>query len=138
MKKLKKTLAALTLNFIIFGGLVLFLPFVQPAQATSDLFDTLTNQLKPIGEEVYGGEEPEFEIGEAIARVIKIALSLLGAIFIILIIYAGFMWMTSGGNEEKIKKAKETIIAAIIGLAIIVLAYAATFFIIESLVNATD
>ena len=50
-----------------------------------------------------------------IARIINIALLFLGVIAVGLIIYAGFLWMTSGGNEDKIDKAKNTLKNAIIG-----------------------
>ncbi|OGY44701.1 MAG: hypothetical protein A3J62_01630 [Candidatus Buchananbacteria bacterium RIFCSPHIGHO2_02_FULL_38_8] len=72
-----------------------------------------------------------------IAYVIQVLLGLLGVIFIILIIYAGFMWMTSAGNEEKVGKAKNIIIAATIGLAIVLAAYIITYFVIDKLLEAT-
>lgn len=46
-------------------------------------------------------------------------LSLIGIVFIILIIYAGFKWMTAGGNEEQVNKAKTTIINSVIGIAVV-------------------
>ncbi|MFH1773025.1 MAG: hypothetical protein ABH818_01560 [Patescibacteria group bacterium] len=68
-----------------------------------------------------------------IATVIKAVLSFLGVVFLILIIYAGFTWMTAGGDEEKINKAKDTIQRAIIGLIIILCSYAITIFIFGKL-----
>jgi len=58
---------------------------------------------------------------------------LLGIIFIILMIYAGYNWMTAQGEEEKVTKAKTTIQRAIIGLIIVVSAYAITAFVFKSL-----
>lgn len=72
-------------------------------------------------------------IGGVITTVIKALLSLLGIIFIVLIIMAGFHWMTARGEEEKIKKAQDTIRAAIIGLIIIVAAYVITHFVFTRL-----
>jgi hypothetical protein len=46
---------------------------------------------------------------------------------------AGYKWMTAGGNEEKVKEAKSQIQHAIIGLAIIIMAYAITYFVFEAL-----
>ncbi|MBU0636943.1 hypothetical protein KKH16_01905 [Patescibacteria group bacterium] len=60
-------------------------------------------------------------------------MSFLGVVFLILIIYAGFTWMTAGGDEEKINKAKDTIQRAIIGLIIILCSYAITIFIFGKL-----
>lgn len=54
---------------------------------------------------------------------IKTFLGLLGIIFIVLIIWAGYNWMTASGNEEKVTKAKSTLYRAIIGLVITLSAY---------------
>ncbi len=73
---------------------------------------------------------------EIVARVINIGLSILGVIAVILILYGGFVWMTSGGNEEKIEQAKAILRNAIIGLIIILSAYAIASFIIGKLREA--
>lgn len=62
-------------------------------------------------------------------EVVQWVLSFIGVIFLGLMIYGGFMWMTSGGNQESIGKAQKTIVAAIIGLIIILSAYAITIYI---------
>lgn len=72
-----------------------------------------------------------------IGNIIRAALSLTGTIFLVLIIYAGFVWMTAGGNEEKIRKAKLIIQSAVIGLIIILSSYSITEFVIGSLTQAT-
>lgn len=78
-----------------------------------------------IGYETGSKASPE----KIIPEIIKIILSFLGIIFLILIIIGGYQWMTAGGNEEVIKKARTRIINAVIGLAIVLLAYAITYFI---------
>ncbi len=70
-----------------------------------------------------------------VGTVISVALSLLGIIFIILIIYAGFRWMTAGGDEEQIKKSGATIRSAILGLLIVIGAFAIWLFISNVLIN---
>ena len=65
----------------------------------------------------------------SIAAIIQGALSLVGTIFLILAVYAGILWMTASGNEEKVTKAKEIVTQAIIGLAITLGAYAITVFV---------
>ncbi|HAM88226.1 MAG: hypothetical protein US83_C0010G0045 [Candidatus Falkowbacteria bacterium GW2011_GWC2_38_22] len=79
------------------------------------------------------GDSDGAELGEIISIVIKAFLGLLAIIFIILMIYAGFIWMTAGGEEQKVTTAKETIKKAIIGLVIIVSAYAITAFVFKAL-----
>jgi TRAP-type C4-dicarboxylate transport system permease small subunit len=76
-------------------------------------------------------------IPEIIGSIIAVFLSLLGVVFLCLIIYGGFLWMTSGGNETKVLKAKETLQHAIIGLIIILSAYGITAFVMNALVGAT-
>lgn len=72
-----------------------------------------------------------------IGRIIQWALSFLGVIAIVLTMYAGFLWMTSGGDEEKISQAKKILTNAIIGLAIILSAWGITTFILSRLIAAT-
>lgn len=65
----------------------------------------------------------------SVSTIIKGALSLLGTIFLILMVYAGILWMTAQGNDDKVSKAKDIIQAAIIGLVVVMSAYAITSFI---------
>ena len=67
---------------------------------------------------------------QTIGNIIAAALGLTGTIFLILMIYGGFMWMQARGNEEYVRKAKEIIWSAVIGLVIIGAAYALTTFIV--------
>ena len=49
-----------------------------------------------------------------------------GIAFLLYLIIAGFNWITAGGDPEKVKKAQANITNAILGLIIIVIAYAVT------------
>lgn len=66
---------------------------------------------------------------DLVGMTIGIGLGLLGVIFVILIIIAGYNWMMAAGDQEKITKAGSTIRNAIIGLLIVVAAYAIWTFI---------
>lgn len=68
-----------------------------------------------------------------VGRVLGGVLGLTGTIFFVLVVYAGLMWMTSAGNEESSTKAKKILTAAIIGLIIVLSAYAITTFVGNSL-----
>lgn len=72
-----------------------------------------------------------------IGTVITVLLSLLGVIFLLLLIYGGVLWMTSRGNDEAVTKAKQILTDSIIGLIIILAAYAISRFVIDALVKAT-
>ena len=79
------------------------------------------------------GFSTSVETPDLIASIIKTALSFLGVIFIVLMVLSGYQWLTAGGNEDAIKKAKSRIINAIIGLAIVILSYSITAFVFKNL-----
>ena len=89
------------------------------------------------------GTEDELVLGErdlidTIVSIINVALGLLGIISVVIILIGGFKWMTAGGNEEKVGEAKQLIFSGIIGLAIILSAYAIASFVVDRLASATD
>jgi len=69
-------------------------------------------------------------------RIIQILLTFLGLVALVLIIYAGFLWMTSSGEEDKITQAKRILKNAFIGLLIIISSWAITTFIIAQFLAA--
>lgn len=75
---------------------------------------------------------------DVIASVIKTILSFLGIVAVVIILMGGFQWMTAGGSEEKVKKAKSLITQGIIGLVITILAFAIATFVIKSITGAID
>src|SRR3989344_8448916 len=77
------------------------------------------------------------DIRVIIVRIIRIGLSVLGVLALLIVIAGGVVWMTAGGNEEKVTTAKKIMINGVIGLAIILSSYAITQFIINSLTDAT-
>ncbi len=73
------------------------------------------------------------DLPTTIGKIVNIVLSFLGLIAVVIIIIGGFMWMTSGGSEDKIGAAKKLMINGVIGLLIIVVSYAAANFIVSRL-----
>ncbi len=73
----------------------------------------------------------------SVANIINTVLGVLGTIAVVIVIFAGFKWMTSGGNEESVKGAQKMLAAAVIGLVIILSAYAITRFVMTQLYSAT-
>ncbi len=73
-----------------------------------------------------------------IADIINWVLGFLALIAIIIILIGGFEWMTAGGNEEKVTEAKKLLLAGVIGLVIILSAYAITNFVLAQLISATN
>lgn len=82
------------------------------------------------------GYDETISLADIIGQLIKIGLSVLGVILLVLVIYAGFLWMTAGGETAKVEKAKSFMLNAVIGLVIILAAYAVTEFVILSLAGA--
>ena len=76
------------------------------------------------------------DIRVTIAKIIRIVIGFLGIVAVGLIMYAGWIWMTSEGSEEKIEQAKKILTNAVIGLIIILSAFAIVSFIINSLTGA--
>ncbi len=76
------------------------------------------------------------DIRVTIVKIIRIAIGFLGIIAVGLIMYAGWIWMTSEGNEEKIEQAKKILTNAIIGLIIIISSFAIVSFILNQLTGA--
>lgn len=72
-----------------------------------------------------------------VQTVINIFLSVIGVLLIIYVLYAGYNWLTARGDEEKVEKAKDTLKRAVIGVIIIVAAYAISVFVIGKIEEGT-
>jgi hypothetical protein len=79
------------------------------------------------------GFDPNTSISDVIATIIRVVLSLLGVIFLVLLVLGGYQWMTAGGNEDQVTKAQDRIKTAIIGLVIVLAAYAITAWVFTNL-----
>lgn len=77
------------------------------------------------------------DIRITVARIIRVAMGLLGIVAVVIVLIGGFTWMTAGGDDEKVGTAKKYIYSGIVGLAIILSAYAIANFVITQLVTAT-
>ncbi len=72
------------------------------------------------------------DVTDILGNVIGTALTFVGVLFFILMVYAGILWMTSRGNTDQADKALHTITAAIIGLILVIASYAITSFVFKS------
>lgn len=109
------------------GIFLLFFFFALPAFAQ---VDTGLNPLTATG-------LGTADIRVTIANGIRIFLGLLGIIAIAIILAGGLLWMTAGGNEEKVQKAKTLLLQAVIGLGIVLAAFTITTFILNRILDAT-
>ncbi|MBU0707010.1 hypothetical protein KKG41_01425 [Patescibacteria group bacterium] len=78
----------------------------------------------------------EENLDTQITNIIQWALGFLALVAVVMIIYGGFTWLTAAGNEERVEQAKKVISAAIIGLIIILLAWAIVWFVAQGVNDA--
>ena len=118
-------------RILILSGLLLIL--VLPSFVSAAL---PSDKLRIVGEGSYMPitDNSPNSLAGIVGIGIQAFLGLLGIIFLILIIYAGYNWMTAQGEEEKVTKAKDTLQRAVIGLIIVIGAYAISYFVIDRLV----
>lgn len=117
MKKIKGILMALAVGFMA-------LPVHAAVTLPTELGDSLGMS--------------DASIGTIIGNLINIVLGVLGFVLVIMIIYSGILWMTSSGEDEKVKEAKARLLNSIIGLAIVLAAWAISNFVVDSLSGAVD
>lgn len=112
--------------------------FTPVVHAQEDVFEEIKKQSAEARDAAGYQSATKTTLLDNIGGIIKAFLGLLGIIAVVLTIYAGFLWMTAGGNEEDVGKAKKLLGNAVIGLAIILSAYAITAFTVGNLFNATS
>jgi uncharacterized membrane protein YwzB len=123
------------LYYKITAGLSALPVLLLPAAAFAQLSAGKTH-LDDVGDVVTAGGQ-ETSLPKLVGNLINVLLSVLGIVFVVLVVYAGFLYMTASGEEDNVKKAKKLLAQSVIGLVIIVAAYAISSFVIDSLITAT-
>ena len=124
MKKLLISLSFITL--LLIGS-----PTNAAGALSSEIRDKINDNTTQLNDAAgYNGDTDILSVAK---NVIVIILSLLAVIFLFLIIYAGFKWMTAEGDADDIKKAKATIKTSIIGLLIVLASYGFTYFLFSQI-----
>lgn len=77
------------------------------------------------------------DIRIVIGRIIQVALGMLGIVALLITLAGGYLWMTSGGDTERIGRAKALLASGMIGLIIILSAFAITTFVLNRILCAT-
>jgi len=122
---MKKYLSALLLMIVLMPSVTL----AQDSGLKKSLF--LLNNLNT----QVTGQTPSNEdrVALTVAALIQTAISLIGLIMVVLIVYAGFLWLTARGNDQQVERAQSYIKNAILGIIVIMMAYAITVFIVQQL-----
>ena len=138
-KKFLKIVFVLVLSFLLVNPTVLLAQggggeIIDPwaGEGGSATPGDALGRLQAVGGEAYGtGASAPKSPAQIAGEVIKIGLNVIGVVFLTLLLYGGFLWMTARGNEERITKAKNTLEAAGIGLVIVFAAYGITYFVVD-------
>lgn len=129
---MKKTL------IILFFFMATALPIFVQAQSTilkPDKQTEFNDNIQQLASSTdYSTEDT---LDAVLGRIIRTVLSVLGSVFLILMFFAGWLWMRASGNQEKVDKAKKQIKTLVIGLVIIIAAYALSSWIVRILVSGS-
>ncbi len=123
----KNTFKRLTISTLAISAIAL--PFVALAQ--EDKVELGLNYATAIG---LGTQD----VRTTVSRIINAFMGLLGIVAVVIILLGGFKWMTAAGNEEKVSEAKKLIMSGVIGLIIIMSAYAIAQFVVGAVINGTS
>lgn len=141
MKVTKKHLISLALvSFWVFTQLFFLTPNFAQATNLWDQQEGLKNTSGEIGPTAFGvasASESRNDVRIIIAKIIKAIFGIMGIVFLILILLAGFKYMKAQGNQEETKEALSQILQATIGLLIMLAAFAITVFVQAAITNAT-
>ncbi|MBI5022715.1 MAG: hypothetical protein HZC05_00920 [Candidatus Magasanikbacteria bacterium] len=128
---MKYLLFSILFSFSLFAAL----PVLADPPVAPDIVGEITGQMDVAGATSgLSAKDPRL----VVARFINVFLGVLGTIFIAYVVYAGYLWMTAGGEEEKTTQAKTHIRNAIIGLVIILSAFGINLLVITYLIRATS
>ena len=121
------------LTVIALVGAVMVGGIAQPALVSAAPIDVLDKCKTSSSEVCKGAAAQENSLYTLIKNIINLLLTLVGIIAVIMIIVGGIRYTTSGGSSSEIDTAKNTIIYAVVGLVIAIMAYAIVNFVLSML-----
>jgi len=119
---IKRLCASIVLASMVFLGGLALAP--APSYAVDISTDYWVNTPTPA--------QAKKDLRETVINLLNIILGFLGLIAVIIIIAAGFMWMTAGGNEKRLETARKLLIQGFIGLVLILAAWSIAYFVIST------
>ena len=114
-------------TIIVFLGVITLQLHALPALA-----DSAQSELQS-GANAAGGGASSPSINSIVATVVNILSGIVGVVAVVMIVIAGFKYVTSGGDEGGIRSAKNTLVYAIVGLVIVVLAQSIVAFVLNKI-----
>jgi uncharacterized membrane protein YjgN (DUF898 family) len=143
MRNLTKKMTALGIS--VFLCLPLMAAAAAPISAdagyegkaiAATLSDNIGKEFKTVGT-TSGLNEGSRDLPSIVGGIINAFLALLGVVLVVIIIFAGYKWMTAQGNSGQVDEAKKMITQAVIGMIILMAAYAITRFVLEAVISGT-
>lgn len=131
----KLLLGASICSTVVAGAIAPSISAVAAAPINTFAASTTAKEKVKEGIRGAGGDNNQINIGSAIKSIIDIMLFALGAISVIMIVIGGIRYTTSNGDSNGIQGAKNTILYAIVGLVVAILAYAMVNFVVDNLVS---
>ena len=133
MKKFKKIFTPVAILMLAMSGLT----FIPNTHAVTDIVTDICSQDVP--QEVKDangcGGAAGSDLSNVIVNIINGIVGALAIVSVIFIVVGGINYITSAGDAGKLKKAKDTILYAVIGLVIAVLAFAIVNFVVSNILN---
>jgi hypothetical protein len=127
---MKRTLSFIAKGVVATGSLMLPISAVL---AANDPYQEAQTKVSGIGETAgIAGQE---DLTVIIGNIINVVLGFLGILLLVYFLYAGFLWMTSDGKGTGVQRAKDMMKNAVIGLVIIVAAYAISNFVLSQIIE---
>jgi hypothetical protein len=121
-------------------AMALFFTATKPTQALESSWWSAVkdNGLGQIGATAYNQPDRPKDIRLITANLVRVFLGLLGTIFVVLMVAAGFIWMTAAGNPEKVSKATNLMAMGAIGLLITLGAFAISLYVSSRIIYSTQ
>jgi hypothetical protein len=139
MKIIKKKIFTLfPISTFVFLAVFTFFQTATTVEAQTSNLWKMQSGISEIGEKAFGGETPNNDIRIIVANSIKVFLGFLGIVFLVLLISAGWKYMKASGNEEQIHEAVNQIQTAIVGLIIVMSAYAIANYMTTCVLDLTN
>ena len=132
-KKSMKNKIIIAFILTMISSAFFLLPSISLAQDSSYGLNATANNI-----DAFKGQTQNFKtdfLQTKTGLIISVVLSFVGALFLILMIYAGILWMTAQGNDQQVSKAKGLLMNAIVGMIIVFAAYALTTFLADQVLK---
>jgi hypothetical protein len=126
----KKILLSLTFLFAAFGIPILLFGASQEDLVKKDFTENINSSLEVFSIKAFLGDR-EIRVTDVFVVLIYFFLVAAGMVFVALMVYGGYLWLTAAGKEDQVKKARETIVYATIGMVMILSAYSISFYILK-------